>query len=73
MPKEKISEIKIIYVYHYEEFINLFGDEFVKKNDDICKMVIDDKEYEIVSKISSIKIVESIKNNKLEIKLKINN
>ena len=40
------SEINIIYDINKEE-INIFGSEFVKNNKNICKMEIDNKEYEI--------------------------
>ena len=43
----KIDEINIIYNIKNEEYIRLFGDIFVKNNKKICKMIIDNKEYEI--------------------------
>ena len=49
-----------------KENINIFGEKFVYNNKNICKMIIDNKEYEIQSKFN-------IKNNdkdKLEIILK---
>ena len=72
MSEKDISEINIIYDINKEnkEDINIFGDEFVKKNKNICKMIIDNEEYEITEKYN----VKSNNNNKLKVKLKgINN
>ena len=50
--------------------ISIFGSEFVKNNKNKCKMIIDNKEYEITEKYN----IENYNNNKLNIKLKgINN
>ena len=50
--------------------INIFGHEFVKNNKNKCKMIIDNKEYEITEKYN----IENYNNDKLNIKLKgINN
>ena len=69
MTNEDISEINLIYNIKEEE-INIFGSEFVKNNKNICKMIIDNKEYEITERYNII----SKKINKLKIKLKgINN
>ena len=46
--------------------INIFGHEFVKNNKNKCKMIIDNKEYEITEKYK----IENYNNNKLNIKLK---
>jgi len=46
--------------------IRIFGEEFVKNNKTICKMIIDDKEYKIIEKYNIINYNNSI----LEIKLK---
>ena len=71
MSEKDISEINIIYKIiniHEENNINIFGSIFVKNNKSICKMIIDNKEYEITEKYN-IK-----NNNKLKIILKgINN
>ena len=73
MQKEDKSKIKIIYDIYNEEFegdgqnINIFGAEFVKNNKNICKMIIDDKEYEISEKYN----IENYNDNILEIKLKL--
>ena len=51
MSKEDIS-ISIIYNINeenrkYKGNIKIFGSEFIKNNKNICKMIIDNKEYEI--------------------------
>ena len=70
MSKEDISIINIIYNINENDkeygYINIFGSEFVKKNKNICKMIIDNKEYEISEKYN----IKSYNKNKLEIKLK---
>ena len=54
MSKEDISNGSIIYNINEGdkkfENINIFGSEFVKNNKNICKMIIDNKEYEIIEK-----------------------
>ena len=63
------NEMKIIYSNQFnEEYIQIFGDKFVKNNKEKCKIIIDNKEKEICSMIYSkdkniieIKIIE-IKN-----------
>ena len=52
MSEKDISEINIIYNINKEnkEDINIFGYEFVENNKNICKMIIDNKEYEITEK-----------------------
>jgi len=47
MSEKDISEIKIIYDINGENYINIFEFEFVNNNKDICKMIIDNKEYEL--------------------------
>ena len=46
---KNISTINIIYDINkeYEEDIKIFGAGFVKNNKNICKMIIDNKEYKI--------------------------
>ena len=68
MYKKDISEIIIIYDINKEneENIKIFGEEFVENNKNICKMIIDNKEYEITGKYK----VKSNDNNQLQIKLK---
>ena len=69
--KEKdITEINIIYNINYETEINIFGYNFVVNNKNNCKMIIDNKEYEINVKCN----VKNNNKNILKIKLKgINN
>ena len=58
MNNKDISEINIIYdinkknilIEKDKDAVNIFGDEFVKNNKNICKMIIDDEEYEIKEK-----------------------
>ena len=71
MLKGDISEINIIYINKRNEAnINIFGSNFVKNNKNKCKMVIDNKEYELAEEYN----VKNNNNNKLNIKLKgINN
>ena len=63
------SEIKIIYDINkkdiWYERIKIFGVDFVENNKNICKMIIDDKEYEISEKYNLTNYNKSI----LEIKL----
>jgi hypothetical protein len=73
MTNKYISEINIIYdIYkknikiEKENTINIFGGEFVKNNKNICKMIIDDEEYEIIEKYN----LKKFNKNKLKIKLK---
>ena len=66
MSEKDISEINIIYDVNRESNNRIFGSEFVKNNKNICKMIIDNKEYEITEKYK----VKRKNNNKLEIKLK---
>ena len=60
---EDLSYINIIYEINKEKEyeINIFGSEFVKNNKNKCKMIIDNKEYEIAKEYNI---------NKLNIKLK---
>ena len=69
MSKEDASIISIIYKIHEDrknENINIFGSEFVKNNKNICKMIINNKEYEICEKYNN----KGYNKNKLEFKLK---
>ena len=70
MSEKDISEINIIYDIKEENKIRIFGSKFVKNNKDICKMIIDNKEYEIAEYFN----IENYKNsnNKLKINLKKN-
>ena len=65
-----LKEINIIYNINNKEYIRLFGDQFVENNKNICKMIIDNKEYKIAAQYK----VKNYENNILKIKLKgINN
>jgi len=65
MSNDNKSEINIIYqIYNKEENINLFGSKFVENNKNICKMIIDNKEYKISEKFNA----KNDNNNILKIK-----
>ena len=70
MSKEDESFINIIYNINEDDRkcgnINIFGSKFVKNNRDKCKMIIDNKEYEITEQYN----IENYINNELKIKLK---
>ena len=69
-----ISEINIIYdikkinkyIEEDKDNINIFGSAFVENNKNICKLIINNLEYDISEKFN----VKNYKNNLLEIKLK---
>ena len=65
MFEKEIKEIYIIYDIKEGNKIKIFGEEFVKNNKNICKMIIDNKEYEIAERYN----IKSKKINKLKIKL----
>ena len=60
------DEITIIYRINGESNIKIFDDTFVGNNKDNCKIIYENKEYQLTELFN----VEKIKNNKLEIKLK---
>ena len=68
MKNLNVSYINIIYDINQgnKNVINIFGYEFVKNNKNKCKMIIDNKEYEIADKYN----IKNYNNNKLSIKLK---
>ena len=68
MSKEDISIININYkiIYRFYDYIDIFGSEFVENNKNKCKMIIDNKEYEITEKFD----IKNCTNNELKIKLK---
>jgi len=66
MSEKDISEINIIYDFNGNNNINIFGSNFVENNKNTCKMIIDNKEYELAQNYN----VKSNNNNKLKIKLK---
>ena len=66
MYEKDISEINIIYDINIQSHVRIFGSEFVKNNKNICKMIIDNKEYELEEKYN----VKGNNNKNLKIKLK---
>ena len=70
MSKEDESFINIIYNINEDDRkcgkINIFGYRFIINNRDKCKMIIDNKEYEITEQYN----IENYINNELKIKLK---
>ena len=70
MSNKYISEININYYFNKFEkeknVINIFGDEFVKKNINNCIMIINNKEYKITSKF----MLENYNDKLLHITLK---
>ena len=72
MSEENISEINIIYnidkKFINKGYIKIFGSKFVENNKNICKMIIDNREYKIMEKYN----VKYYNNNILKVKLKWN-
>ena len=66
MSEKDISEINIIYDINGKNKIKIFGFIFVKINKNICKMIIDNKEFEIIEEYN----VKNNNNKELKIKLK---
>ena len=50
------NEINITYKINNEEKIKIFGRKFIENNKDKCKIIYDNKEYELVEELE-------IKNN----------
>ena len=49
-----MNEIKIIYNNNdNKNEINIFGEEFVKNNKNLCKILYNNKEYELQNKFNS--------------------
>ncbi len=75
MSNGDITEINIIYdikkdIKRKKDFVNIFGYTFVEKNRKKCKLIIENKEYEITWHYN----IKQYKNNILNIKLEgINN
>ena len=64
----KLNEIKIIYDIKNKDKINLFGENFIKNNKGKCKIIIDNKEQDIIEELN---INDNLKKkDKLEIKIK---
>ena len=59
------KEINIIYDIKEENKIRIFGGNFVETNRNICKMIIDNKEYEITKEYN----IENYKNNNNKLKI----
>ena len=74
MINKDISEINILYdiskkvnwIENGKDTITIFGNEFVENNKNICKMIIDNEEYEIKEKFN----IKNYNKNVLNIKLK---
>ena len=66
MSEKDIQEINIIYDINGETNIRIFGFYFVENNKNICKIIINDKEYELSERYN----VKNNKNDELKIKLK---
>ena len=66
MTEKEISEINIIYDMNIEDNIKIFGKFFVINNKNICKIIIDNKEYEIKAEYN----IKNFKDHILKIKLK---
>ena len=50
--KDKLNQITIIYkIYFSDNYINLFGDFFVKNNIDNCYLLIDGKKWKLCKKL----------------------
>ncbi len=66
--KENIDEITIIYKIDNTNNIRIFGEKFVKKNNKLCKIIYDEKAYDLNECIN----IDNIKHNKdiITIKLK---
>ena len=59
------KEINIIYDIKNRQCIRIFGTSFVETNLNICKMIIDNKEYEITEYFN----IENYKNNNNKLKI----
>ena len=65
MASKDLSEINLIYDLNGKN-IDIFGHKFVKNNKNICKIIIDNKEYEMTEKYNIIN------NNNKKLKIKRN-
>ena len=63
--KNKINEMTIIYKIEDKYRIKLFGEEFIKNNKNKCKIIIDNKEQNIIEYLNV-----NINQKLLKIKLK---
>ena len=63
-----VKEILISYINNNKKDVRIFGDKFVEKNKDKCKIYYNNKERELVSHIIN---EETINNNIIKIYLRI--
>ena len=63
---EERNEIIIEYNIKREKKVKIFGYNFIKNNKNICKIIYEDKEYELTEYFD----IKNIKNDILKIKLK---
>ena len=63
--------ITLRYKKYNMNFIKIFGDIFVRNNEDTCKIVVEEKEYKLCGKLTISKMKKI--GNEYEIKLKIIN
>ena len=62
-----INDINIIYNIE-NNYVRIFGKEFVKNNKKICKIVINNKKYELMEEYN----IKNYKETKLKIKINWN-
>ena len=65
MSEKDILEINIIYDINERKNIRIFGSNFVKNNENICKIIINNKEY----KLSENYNIKNNNNNEKKIKI----
>ena len=64
----KLNELTIVYNIKNKKRINLFGNKFIQNNKENCKIIIDNKEQDIMEYLN---INENIKKKEeLQVKLK---
>ena len=63
--KNTINEMIIIYKIEGENRIKLFGEDFINKNKNNCKIIIENKEQDISE---YLKINENLRNLKIKVK-----
>ena len=64
--KMVVDEITIKYNIKNDETVKIFGKRFVKNNKNICKIICEDKEYELIDTFET----KNLNKENLEIKLK---
>jgi len=65
MDSKDLQKKEIVYGID-GEIIYIFGEKFVNRNKNICKMIIDNKEYELTEKYNA----KNYNNKELKIELK---